>query len=75
MVVYVYADWGIGEPAMTKDNCAGCNCSLYNAREDGVSGIYNPGPKSFRLCVECWENEEAIQEALLYLPYPKRLRQ
>lgn len=42
------------------NNCANCNCDLTFAKEDGISGLYNPGPNSFRLCVDCWEAEEAV---------------
>lgn len=49
---------------MSKNNCANCNCSLYMAKADGVSGLLNPGPKWFRLCEPCWIEEEDLVDEL-----------
>ena len=44
-----------------RDTCAGCGRDLYNAREIGSSGIYNPGGPDFELCMACFDAEEAIE--------------
>lgn len=44
------------------DFCAGCGGYIANARETGVSSIYNPGGPSILLCKPCYDAEDELIE-------------
>lgn len=56
------------------DVCANCKADISQARETGMSSLYNPGNgPELDLCVRCWREEEALIEASGTNNHPARL--
>ena len=54
-------------------HCANCKVDLYDAPCTGTSGLYNPGPRSFLLCEDCFLEEEDLVDETGTNNHPERV--
>lgn len=53
--------------------CANCKSHLDPGDTTGVSGLFNPGPRRFILCEECWLAEEDLVDETGTNNHPERV--